>query len=124
MTEKQFKQLLQYTRHTAPAGAYDVRSLASYLRIDAATVLRWWESGIVPGPSLLDPPAGCSVGIRRWRKCDIDRWLSSDCPRCEPPTADEFSEGRHHFVCEDLSQRITDSNGTPSASKPSDDKAE
>ena len=49
-----------------------------YLCCDANTVERMAEDGRIPAPVDLSP--GGPKKMLRWRKSDMDQWLSNGCP--------------------------------------------
>ena len=57
-----------------PSALIDARELAAMLAISVPTVWRMRESGRLPEPLRLT--AQCV----RWRRADIDSWLTAGCP--------------------------------------------
>jgi predicted DNA-binding transcriptional regulator AlpA len=59
---------------TTPAVLIDARELAAMLSVSVPTVWRMRESGRLPEPLRL------TAQTIRWRRADIDSWLTAGCP--------------------------------------------
>ena len=52
----------------------DAKSLAATCSTSSATIWRWDAAGKLPQPLRL------STGTTRWRRSDIETWISLGCP--------------------------------------------
>ncbi|MCX7428813.1 MAG: hypothetical protein NTW96_24705 [Planctomycetia bacterium] len=62
--------------------------LASILKADAPTVLRFLKAGDIPAPVFLGDQ------IVRWPSAVIENWAAAGCPLCTPLSPDAFARLR------------------------------
>ena len=58
-------------------GTYDVDAIAELLGCSSRHVRRMSDSGAMPRPLHLGR-------LVRWRRTDVDQWLTAGCPNCRP----------------------------------------
>lgn len=56
--------------------------LAALLGVNKSTIWSWFNSGRIPAPVKIG-------GITRWRRQEIDRWITAGCPPREKWNASE-----------------------------------